>query len=53
MINFLKKYGWSFWLGFSLVITGNPLDNWKFWFILIPTLILAVWNSASEKIKTN
>jgi hypothetical protein len=49
MINFLKKYCWSFWLGLSLAIAGITADNWKFWFISIPTVILVTWRGYSEE----
>jgi hypothetical protein len=53
MINLLKKYCWSFWLGLSLAIAGITADNWKFWYISIPTVILVIWRGYSEKLRTD
>jgi hypothetical protein len=40
MIEFLKRYGWSIWLGSSMSIANITVMNWKWWVIIIPTIIL-------------
>jgi hypothetical protein len=40
MIEFLKRYGWCIWLGFSMGIADIGVTNWKWWVIVIPIIIL-------------
>jgi hypothetical protein len=43
MIEFLKRYGWCIWLGFSMGIADIGVMNWKWWVIVIPTILLVSW----------
>jgi hypothetical protein len=43
ILNFLKDYGYAFFLGASLAAGGIGLKDWKYWVISIPIIILVVW----------
>lgn len=40
MIRFIKKYGYSIWLGSSLAIGDISFMTWEFYYITIPVILL-------------
>ena len=44
MIGILKKCGYGFYLGFSLAFFADVyVYDWRFYAIIIPTVILVAW----------
>lgn len=39
----MKKYLWVTYLGISMSIIGYDLMDWQYYFVVIPTIMLAVW----------
>ena len=40
MKELIIDYGWTVWLGFSLVVIGLSPFNWETYFVIIPTVVL-------------
>ena len=36
------KYLFGFWLGISMGIVGFHWFSWQYWFVILPTMILAL-----------
>lgn len=43
MKKFIKKNAFSFWFGVSLAWAGISFLDWKFYVVIIPTIILVSW----------
>lgn len=40
MINFLKEYGWTMYLGGALALLNVSATTWQYWVIMLPMIIL-------------
>ena len=47
-MKYIKTYGYSVYLGIACDICGITVDDWRFWVIYLPTVILVVWKSDAK-----
>jgi len=47
VVKFIKEYGLAFYLGSILSIAHLGVENWKWWVIVVPVLILTAWRGKS------
>jgi hypothetical protein len=45
MMKFIRKYGYSAWLGGSLSFVGISYTSWELYIVIIPTILLVAWGS--------
>lgn len=49
MMNFIKKYGFTWWLGAgTVIISGYSFINWQWYAFVIPLLLLIKWSSDND-----
>jgi hypothetical protein len=48
-MKYIKTYGYAVYLGIACAICGITVDDWRFWIIYLPTVILVIWKSDAKE----
>ena len=44
MYDFTKRYCWNIYLALAVGAAGMPFTDWRWWLIVLPTIILVRWS---------